>query len=303
MDLHGTRIDDAACELFGLWASRLIVTADDAHWLAAATASAGGYGTSFIGCDAEVAVERQLAPSETPDGRPGAAMLFFNRRQSTLTKAVQNRTGQCLLTCPTTAVFDGLGEARETSLDLGRWVRYFGDGHQYETTHFGRDGWAIPVMSGAFFCEATAGLTHALGGAAVFICGADGSATLDAARRAVEAIAPLPQVITPFPGGVCRAGSKVGSRYRNLVASTNDAYCPTLRGSAKTEMQLHEQVECVYEIVINGLSERAITEAVRTTVTAAAGTGVIEITTGTHGGKLTGRRLNLRQIMQDTPPT
>jgi len=298
MELRGTRIDEAVCEIFGLWASRLVVTAADEHWLEAASAAAAGYATSIIGCDAEAGIECPLAPSETPDGRPGKALGFFGRRRSTLIEAVRNRTGQCLLTCPTTTVFDGLGKAGERAFDLGRWIRFFGDGHQHQTTHAGRAGWTLPVMSGEFFCEGRASLVHAFGGATVFICGQDEPTTREAARRAAAALEPMPGIITPFPGGVCRAGSKVGSRYHSLVASTNDAYCPTLRGHEHTEVQLHEQVGCVYEIVINGFSEHAIRHAVRAAVHEAAGQGIIEISTGAHGGKLTGARLELRQIMQ-----
>jgi formylmethanofuran--tetrahydromethanopterin N-formyltransferase len=305
MQLNGTRIDDAACEVFGMWGSRLIVTADDQHWLGAATRSACGYGTSFIGCDVEAGFEQPLPPEQTPDGRPGAAMLFFNRRHGNLAKAVQNRTGQCLMTCPTTAVFDGLPDApKQRRFDLGRWIRYFGDGYQYETSHAGRSGWAIPVMAMEFFCESTAGYAKGTGGAAIFICGADPHQTLDGARRAAEAIRPMPGVITPFPGGVCRAGSKVGARYHNLVASTNDAYCPTLRHLANTETQVHEEVACVYEIVINGITQEAVVDAIRAGIHAAAGPGIVEISAGVHGGRLTGERLKLREILEpDVEPS
>jgi formylmethanofuran--tetrahydromethanopterin N-formyltransferase len=299
MELRGTRIDEAACEIFGLWASRLVVTAADRDWLAAATQAATGYGTSIIGCDAEAGLEQQFAPEVTPDGRPGAALAFFGRRRSALIQAVQNRTGQCLLTCPTTTVFDGLGPDAERTFDLGRWLRYFGDGHQYQTTAAGRTGWALPVMSGEFFCQATAGLTHGFGGATVFICGQSEPTTRAAAKQAADALAPMPGIITPFPGGVCRAGSKVGSRYQSLVASTNDAYCPTLRGHEHTEVELHETVNCVYEIVINGFTQSVVCDAVRQTVQQAAGEGIVEISTGAHGGKLTGTRLELRDIMQE----
>jgi len=192
MELRGTRIEDATCELFGLWACRLIVTGADQSWLEAATTAACGYGSSIIGCDAEAGREAWLDPSLTPDGRPGAALALFARRRSALSRAVQNRVGQGILTCPTTAVFDGLGEASEHRFDLGRWLRFFGDGHEQSATRHGRDGWVIPVMSGEFFCEATAGLNHALGGAAVFVCGEDEPGTRAAAMRGAAAVAPMP---------------------------------------------------------------------------------------------------------------
>lgn len=299
MQLRGTHIDDAVGEAFAAFAVRLIVTADDAHWLDAAAHAACGYGTSIIGCDAEAALEHRLAPDATPDGRPGAAMLFVGRTRDALVDPVRNRAGQGLMTCPTTAVFDGLPDAAERA-GLGDWLRYFGDGYETRTTHAQRQGWTVPVMAGEFFCEATVGVAPAVAGGTILIGGDDAPRTLTAARRAVDAIAPLPDVITPFPGGVCRCGSKVRARrYRNLIASTHDAYCPTLRG--RVESRLPHDVACVYEIVIDGLTRDAVAGAVRTGIEAAAGPDARWISTSGLGGRLGTIPLALRDILAKTP--
>ena len=295
MELNGTVITDEYAEAFGMWATRLIVTADDAHWLDIAAGEACGYGTSIIGCDAEAGVECMLDPGETPDGRPGSSLLFFAFNSKALGSAVANRTGQCLMTCPTTAVHDGLTDAA-MRLDLGKWLAYFGDGYQQEMAIDGRDYLRIPVMEGQFLAAASVGAVEAIGGGNFLICGQGQAEALSAARRAVEAIRPLRDVITPFPGGVVRCGSKVGSRrYKSLTASTNDAYCPTLRN--EVESKLPDGVNCVYEIVVDGLGIEAVADAMKAGIAAACGPGIVAISAGNYGGKLGKVRLSLHEVM------
>ena len=295
MELNGTVITDEYAEAFGMWATRLIVTADDSHWVDIAAGEACGYGTSIIGCDAEVGVECKLDPSETPDGRPGAALLFFAFNSKALSSAVANRAGQCLMTCPTTAVHDGLTGAA-TRLDLGKWLACFGDGYQQETVLDGRDYLRIPVMDGDFLAATSVGAAKAIGGGNFLICGRSQAEALSAAQRAVEAIRPLRDVVTPFPGGVVRCGSKVGSRaYKSLTASTNEAYCPTLRN--RVESKLPDGVNCVYEIVIDGLGIEAVADAMKAGITAACGPGIAAISAGNYGGKLGKVRLSLHEVI------
>jgi formylmethanofuran--tetrahydromethanopterin N-formyltransferase len=305
MQLHGTIIEDTFAEAFRMWAARVIVTARDVRWVRTAAAEACGYGTSVIGCDAEAGVERELGSADTPDGRPGAALLFFAFNADALRKAVPNRVGQCLMTCPTTAVYDGMPEAGSAGddsggrIDVGKTLRFFGDGHQKskQVVIAGRTRrfWRVPVMDGEFTVEESVGAIKAIGGGNFLICGVDQGAALDAAVRAVDAIAPRSGVITPFPGGVVRSGSKVGSRYRKLFASTNDAFCPTLRG--RVESHLADSVGAVYEIVINGLSERAVAAAMRAGIESAAGKGVVAISAGNYGGNLGKFHFRLHDVM------
>ena len=295
MEFDGTIIEDEYAEAFGMWATRLVVTAADAHWADIAANEACGYGASIIGCDAEAGVECVLDPDRTPDGRPGAAMLFFAFNAKSLAKAVANRTGQCLMTCPTTAVHDGLADASER-LDLGKWLAYFGDSHQQEQTIDGNRYWRVPVMDGEFCVCESVGAVRGIGGGNFLICGRDQPAALSAAKRAVESIRPIRDVITPFPGGIVRCGSKVGSRrYKSLTASTNETYCPTLRD--KVESKLRDDVNCVYEIVIDGLDVEAVRAAMRAGIAAACGPGVVAISAGNYGGKLGKVQLPLHDVM------
>ena len=225
MLIDSTYIVDTFAEAFRLRFARLIVTAHDDHWLDAGLRAACGYGTSVIGCDAEIGVERRLSPQETPDGRPGAAVLAFGFSAEGLAKAIANRTAQSLLTCPTASVFDGLPEAEDRA-PLGSHIRYFGDGFEKTKVVDGRRFWRVPVMDGEFLVEDAVGIEKGVGGGNFILQARSLESALAAARRGVDAIAAVSGTITPFPGGVVRSGSKVGSRYEGLKASTNDAFCP-----------------------------------------------------------------------------
>ncbi len=294
MLIDSTQIVDTFAEAFRLRFARILVTAHDDHWLDAALRAACGYGTSVIGCDAEVGVERRLAPSETPDGRPGGLVLLFAFSAEAVAKAVSNRTGQCLLTCPTTAVFDGMPMEVERA-PVGAHVRFFGDGHEKTKVLDGRRFWRIPVMDGEFLVEETVGIAKGIGGGNFIVQGRSLEAALAAARRAVEAIADVPGTITPFPGGVVRSGSKVGSRYEALRASTNEAFCPGLVGRMATS--LHPDATACLEIVVDGTTEEAVTTAMAVGMRSAAGPEIPAISAGNYGGKLGKFHFHLRQVL------
>ena len=259
MELRGTIIEDAYAEAFDMWACRLIVTAVDRRWAQAAAQEATGYGASIIGCDAEAGIDSVLDATQTPDGRPGVAMMFFARAVDDLTHAATNRVGQCVLTCPTTALFDGtprdLLPTQIQPIPIGENISVFGDGFQQQAEAHGRNCWRVPVMDGWFVAEASAPALPAVGGGQFLICAGDQPTALQAACRAVGAIAHVPDAITPFPNGVVRSGSKVGAKTPNVGASTNDPYCPALRQEVRSK--LRDGVECVYEIVIDGLTRQA----------------------------------------------
>lgn len=306
--IHSTLIDDTFAEAFRMRYTRLVVTAADDYWVAAATRELCGYGSSVISCDAEIAVERVLSPEETPDGRPGAAVLAFGFSGEALAKAIPNRVGQCVMTCPTTAVYNGLpaggAEEIEESFPLGKHVRFFGDGFQKSKQVYDPDGgtrryWRIPVMDGEFLVEEGAGVGKGVAGGNIILQGVSQEVALASARRVVDALADLPGVITPFPGGVVRSGSKVGSRYRGMVASTNEAFCPTLRGRPQVTSQLAADANCAYEIVFNGVSQAAVAQATTTALHAAAGEGIPAIGAGNYGGKLGKFHFQLRELIGD----
>jgi formylmethanofuran--tetrahydromethanopterin N-formyltransferase len=294
MLLGTTLIDATFAEAFRMRYVRLVVTAHDDYWRQAAAVEATGYASSIIGCDAEAGIERWLAPEETPDGRPGVALLAFGFSAESLGKAIVARTGQCLMTCPSTAVYDGLPAATKR-VPLGRLLRFFGDGHQKSKLIGDRRYWRIPVMDGEFLVEHSLGVEKGIGGGNVLIQGRTLEATLDAARRGVAAIAVLPGAITPFPGGVARSGSKVGSRYKGLKASTADAFCPTLRG--RVESRLHPDANHCLEIVIDGADEAAVGRAMAAAIRAAASPEIVAISAGNYGGKLGKFHFHLRELL------
>ncbi len=298
MNLGPTLVLDTFAEAFRMRYVRLVVTAADEYWLDAALKECTGYGSSVIGCDAEIGVERQLPAMETPDGRPGAAVLAFGFSAEALAKAMPNRVGQCLMTCPTTAVYNGLAETDE-SIPLGKHLRFFGDGFQKSKLLGGplenRRYWRIPVMDGEFLVEEKLGVAKGVAGGNIILQAATSEIALAAARRASEALATLAGCVTPFPGGVVRSGSKVGSTYKGMVASTNDAYCPTLRGRVQSE--LVDGANCAYEIVIDGVDEQAVAAAMKTALHTAAGEGVLAIGAGNYGGKLGKFHFHLRELL------
>lgn len=294
MQLGSTLIDDTFAEAFGMRYCRLIVTAADAYWLDAALREFCGYSASVIACDAEIGIERRISRDESPDGRIGASVLVFGFSTDALTKAIPNRTGQCLMTCPSTSVFNGL-PASETKLPLGKHIRFFGDGYQKSKKLGNRRYWRIPVMDGEFVIDDVLGVERGVAGGNIILQGKDQTTALAAARRAAEAVADAPGVIAPFPGGVARSGSKVGSRYKGLKASTSDPYCPTLRG--RVTSKLHPDCNCAYEVVVDGESEAAVGAAMAAAIRAAAGEGIVAITAGNYGGKLGKFHFHLRQLL------
>jgi formylmethanofuran--tetrahydromethanopterin N-formyltransferase len=224
----------------------------------------------------------------------GAALLAFGFAADALGKAVANRTAQCLLTCPTASVFDGLPTAEERG-PLGRHIRFFGDGFEKSKVVDGRRFWRVPVMDGEFLVEESIGIEKGVGGGNFILQGTNLDETLAAARHAVAAIAALPGVITPFPGGVVRSGSKVGSRYEGLRASTNDAFCPGLAGRVATA--LVPGAACGLEIVIDGIDEPTVAAAMAAGIRAAAAPGIVGISAGNYGGKLGKFHFHLHQVL------
>ncbi len=293
--INNVPIDDTFAEAFPMTAGRLLVTAETTAWAQTAGQVTTGYASSVIGCDAEAGIERILSPDETPDGRPGVSLLLFAFSRDALQKALVNRVGQCILTCPTTACYNGLPLVKDKNVRIGGSLRFFGDTFQFSKQLDGRRFWRIPVMDGEFVCEDWFGTVKGVAGGNFLIVGASQAEALAAAEAAAAAMRQVPGVILPFPGGVVRSGSKVGSRYKKLRASTNDAYCPTLRGQVASA--LPEGANAVYEIVIDGIDLPAVEEATRIGVRAACRPGVLRITAGNYGGKLGPFHLHLHKLL------
>jgi len=297
MIINGVTIDETFAEAFPMKATRLIITAHNAKWAMISAQAFTGFATSVIACGCEAGVERQLKGNETPDGRPGVSILIFAMGGKGLAKQVETRSGQCVLTSPTSALFSGLDS--EKDMPLGQNLRYFGDGFQISKMIDGKRYWRIPVMDGEFLTQEKTGVTAAVGGGNFLVLAESQSQALAACEAAIEEMQKIPNVIMPFPGGVVRSGSKVGSKYKALNASTNDAFCPTLKG--QTSSDLPAEVESVMEIVIDGLTKEDIDKAMKVGIEAVcklgSKEGVRRISAGNYGGKLGPFHFHLQEIM------
>ena len=296
--IRGVEIEDTFAEAFGMRAARVVITAATPGWAREAALKMTGFATSVIACKCEAAIERELGADETPDGRAGVAVLVFATDTAGLTTRLIERIGQTVLTCPTTSCFDGL-PGQTDRLPAGRAIRVFGDRFQISKVVGGARYWRVPVMEGEFLLSETFGVEKkAVAGGNFLILAEDGASALGAAEAAVDAISGTPDVILPFPGGVVRSGSKVGARaYRGMIASTNDAYCPTLR--PLTRSALPDGVNSVLEIVLDGLNADAIARAMRAGIERACRAGVRAISAGNYGGTLGPHQFHLRRIMAD----
>jgi len=294
MQIQTTEIVDTFAEAFEMWGARVIITAETPKWAMAAARSMTGFATSVIGCHCEAGIEQLISEDETPDGRPGVSVLLFAGSAKGVGNRLVERIGQSVMTCPTTACFNGLES--DNTVIVGGKLRYFGDGYQSSKVLAGTRAWRIPVMEGEFYVDERFAVQRSVGGGNFLVLGEDLSVTLQAVEAAVEAMQ-IAGVILPFPDGVVRSGSKVGSKYKALPASTNDAYCPGLRGRApKTE--LPDNVTCVLEIVIDGLTESVVADSMRLGMNAAAREGIVQISAGNYGGNLGKYHLKLHDILR-----
>ena len=297
MIINGIKIENTFAEAFPMKAARLIITADSKYWLKQAVNNMTGFATSVIACGCEAGIEKEIRSSETPDGRSGIAVLLFAMDSKGLAKQVLRRVGQCILTSATTACFSGLES--DEKIDLGNAIRYFGDGFQVSKKINDKKIWRIPVMEGEFVIEDKTSITKGIGGGNILIIGDSNQEVLKSAEAAVKEMRKVNNIILPFPGGIVRSGSKVGSKYKSLIASTNDAYCPTLKGITKTK--LSKSNESVLEIVIDGTNEKDISLAMKKGINIICkkfNKGIKSISAGNYGGKLGPYHFHLRNIMK-----
>ena len=201
-----------------------------------------------------------------------------------------------MLTCPTTACFSGL-EGEET-VDVGGQLRFFGDGYQASKMLDGRRYWRVPVMEGEFLVQERFAVAEGVAGGNIIMLGRDSASALRAAEAAAAAMRSVRDVIMPFPGGIARSGSKVGSRYSGLMASTNDELCPTLRAQVP-DTKVPAGVNSVFEIVIDGLTVEAVSEAMAVGLEAAARSGASQVTAGNYGGDLGPYHIALKDLVAE----
>ncbi|MCH7695113.1 MAG: formylmethanofuran--tetrahydromethanopterin N-formyltransferase [Proteobacteria bacterium] len=298
MNINGVTIDNTFAEAFPMKATRLILTAMTLKWAYRAANSLTGFASSVIACGCEADIERELSPDETPDGRPGIAVIIFAMSKSKLQEQVLKRVGQSVMTTATSACF--AGSHSEDMMPLGKSIRYFGDGYQISKKINGLRFWRIPVMHGEFLCEETTGIVPAIGGGNFLVLAKTARHGLTACEKAVKAIRKVNGAVTTFPGGIVGSGSKIGSKYKFMPASTNEAFCPTLKGQVKSE--LTDEIGSVLEIVIDGLNEKAISEAMSAGIMAVCEygpeKGIYRISAGNYGGQLGPYHFHLWDILK-----
>jgi len=295
---NGVEIEDTFAEMFPMWAGRILITADNEKWALTAARTATGFAASIIMSPAEAGIEGIVPPNKTPDGRVGTLIQIYHTTRRDLKTQMGLRIGQCIMTCPTTAAFNALPEAKR-KLKVGRSLRLFGDGFQKADVVAGRKVWRIPVMEGDFIVEDSFGVMRAVASGNFLILAESRKAGLQASEEAVKAISQKVRgVIMPFPGGICRSGSKVGSMKYKLAASTNHPFCPRLK-KILPDSQVPENANSVYEIVINGLNSKVVKEAMAEGIKAAVKVpGVVKISAGNFGGKLGPFRAYLKEVLE-----
>ncbi|MGE0280554.1 MAG: formylmethanofuran--tetrahydromethanopterin N-formyltransferase [Rhizobiaceae bacterium] len=296
--VNGVVIDDTFAEAFGMRATAIIITAPNRKWARQAAISMTGFATSVIACGCEAAIDVELPPTATPDGRPGVRVMLFSVSTDELQKQLVTRVGQCVLTSPGSACYAGL--SGPTELKLGAALRYFGDGWQISKKLGSKHYWRVPVMDGEFLIEATTGMTkEAVGGGNLLLLADSSAKALVAAEVAVQAMDKVPGAIMPFPGGVVRSGSKVGGKYKGMMASTNNAFAPTLRGVSKSE--LGPDINAVLEIVIDGETSDAVAACMKAGIAAVTALGpekgARRISAGNYGGKLGKFHYHLKALL------
>lgn len=295
---RGVEVEDTFAEMFPMWVGRVLITANSEKWALTAARNATGFASSIIMSPAEAGIEGLLPGEETPDGRPGAMIQIYHRDRGSLKQQLIARIGQCVMTCPTTAAYDGLPKAKR-KLRVGKALSMFGDGFQERVTVGERRMWRIPVMEGEFLVEERFRIMKAVAGGAFLIMAQNSEAGLEAAEAAVRSISEkVKYVILPFPGGICRSGSKTGSLRYKLPASTNHPFCPTLRKSFP-ESKVPEGVNSIYEIIINGLDVDAVKRGMEEGIKAAVEVpGIQRISSVNFGGKLGPYKAYLREILR-----
>lgn len=299
-DLHQL-VDDTYAEGFRSIYGEVLFTARDEKWLSHCIHAVTGHSSSTILCDCESGVAQWLSAEQTPDGRVGAVVQFhvprFRKdRREHLEKVMLARISQNALTCPTIRCFNRLDTA--DFYKLGRKISLFGDRHQFRDVRYAAPGWVIPILGGEFFLSRRFGFQDGVMGGNLWFFGATEDAAIEAAEKAAAAVMTIPDTILPFPGGIAASGSKAGSSYDFLIASTYAEFCPTLKGKLGAVSKVPDGVVSIQEIIINGRDVAALNAATAAAIRAAAGTpGLVRISAGNYGGRLGKTFVHLHEVL------
>lgn len=297
MQLNNVEIEDTFAEAFDIYVSKFLITAATEKFAKIAADETVGFGSSVIMCPAEAGIDRYVPPNETPDGRPGYVVMICHPKKEELEHQLLERIGQCVLTSATTAVFDAMGDEADDILKVGFKLKFFGDGYESKDEIAGRTVYKVPIMSGDFIIEGELGIKKGVAGGNFFIMAENQASALVAAEVAVDAIKNIPGTITPFPGGIVASGSKIGSKYKFMSASTNEKFCPTLRGVEGVVCEIPIDINGIYEIVIDGLGEKEVAAAMKAGISAAVKIpGVKRIYAGNYDGTLGAYQIWLEKL-------
>ncbi len=297
MQINNVEIEDTFAEAFDIYVSKFLITAATEKFAKIAADETVGFGSSVIMCPAEAGIDCYVPPSETPDGRPGYIVMICHPKKDELEHQLLERIGQCVLTSATTAVFDAMGSEADEKLKVGFKLKFFGDGFESKDEIAGRTVYKVPIMSGDFIIEGELGIKKGVAGGNFFIMAENQASALVAAEVAVDAIENIPGTITPFPGGIVASGSKIGSKYKFMAASTNEKFCPTLRDVEGVVCEIPEGITGIYEIVIDGVGEKAVSEAMKAGISAAVKIpGVKRIYAGNYDGTLGAYQIWLEKL-------
>jgi len=296
MEINGVPIEDTFAEAFSMHMNRTIITAYEEDWARTTALETTGFGTSVIMTPSEAGIEYVLKPEESPDGRPGVRVIFATGSKQGIQEQLLARLGQCVLTSPTACAYDDTPDVVE-SYPVGKMIAMFGDGHQVKKGPIdGRVLWMLPRMSGTFVIQESFGRTKGVaGGNIIYFC-KDIESGMTSGKAGVKAIEGVEGAYTPFPGGLVGSGSKPSSRYKVLHASTNERYCPTMKGIIPDTL-LPKDCNFVMEIVINGLTEKAVADATKAAILEVCKhEGVIKISAGNFGGTLGKYKIHLHEL-------
>ena len=282
--INGVPVEDTFCETFSARISRILITSVNRKWALESALEAKGLGRSATIPPSEASLETEVKSEDTPDGRPGFIIQIIDRKLEQLKHWLIVRIRKGIIPYPKTNVFDALPrEMAEDFVDIkGTMIQTFGDGFEEETEAFGRNVFKIPKMDGWFFVERTFGITKGVTGGMFLILANSDETALEAAERALEGVTTVPNVVGKFAA----SGTKVGGKtYKDAIATTNDAFCPTL--AQHEGSKLPEDVKCVYEVIVTGLRLEDVRNAMKVGIeNATRVSGVLKITATNYGGTL-----------------
>ena len=296
--VNGVPIEDAFCETFTVRIARLLITSMNRKWAYESAMEAKGLGRSATIPPCEATIEAEALPRETPDGRPGFIVQFLDRKVELLKDWFVVRIRKGVVPYPKTSVFDFL--PKEMAQDFinikGTMIQTFGDGFEKETEAFGRHLFKIPRMDGYFHVETRFGIAKGVAGGMFLIFGGSDEAALESAERAVEGVRKIPRVVGKFAS----SGTKVGGKkYKDAIATTNEAYCPSLPRTEGTKIP--EGVKCVYEVIVSGLTLEDLRKALKVGIEEATKVkGILGISTANYGGTLGKGRIYLQSLFDQS---